>query len=273
MSSNVALKESFLILEIDMNQQKKSLYPQTQDTLFTQLEHSILATYLGTHTPRGVVKIDPLDFIDCEDTVGIAPKSNYSGEAGKYLIPNAVARIVLHAIQPRLPNFRYITDDGPVVCRDHRWERKSKLHLSPRHLLKINWAFSGPGIPWYEQYHLCYIPLYCLYIVTLSHDSPDVFGYNDIVIGHFVHNIQKTEIEAGRIIRNWWWDHSRQGGQRFEQIIKEGLISADEANFWADEIWEEEKDDDDQDWTPIELEMAESSGLPLEEIREWLECH
>ena len=30
--------------------------------------------------------------------------------------------------------------------------------------------------------------LYNVFVVTASHDSTDVFGYNDIVIGHFVHN-------------------------------------------------------------------------------------
>lgn len=112
-----------------MKKTKKSLYPQTQDTLFTQLEHSILATYLGANTPKGIIRLDPNDYIDSENTGGIAPIRDYAEEAGEYLISNAVARIALHAIQSRLPNFRLLTDQGPVVCRNHLWERKSKLHL------------------------------------------------------------------------------------------------------------------------------------------------
>ena len=136
-------------------------------------------------------------------------------------------------------------------------------------LLHINWAFSGPGIAWPEQYHLCYVPIYGRYVVTASHDSTDVFGYNDIAIGQFKDNIKSTAHHAGDSIKSWWRKQANEGGERFVEIISEGLIKKNEAEMWANEIWIE--NEDEEDWTPIELEMAQASGLPLEEIREILE--
>ena len=64
---------------------------------------------------------------------------------------------------------------------------------------------------------------------------------------------------------------ANEGGERFVEIISEGLIKKNEADIWANEIWI--KSEDEEDWTPIELEMAQTSGLPLKEIREILdEC-
>ena len=122
-------------------------------------------------------------------------------------------KIILDGLQKMLPNFRYYENESKVSSRKDHSLRKSKLHLRPMHLLHINWAFSGPGIAWPEQYYLCYVPIYGRYVVTASHDSADVFGYNDIVIGQFKHNMKarsscrrhyKKLVKAGlmRVVRD-----------------------------------------------------------------------
>ena len=62
---------------------------------------------------------------------------------------------------------------------------------------------------------------------------------------------------AKSIIKKWWSKQASQSQERFEEVYAEGVFSADEAEDWADEIWGES---DTEDWSPIELELAESSG-------------
>ena len=214
----------------------KVLYPQTQDTLFTQIEHSIFAEFFGVHTPRGIIKIPPLAYADSNEENGIVPLSDHHGEIGEHCLSNAVARIILDGLQKMLPNFQYYENESKVFSRKVHSLRKSKLHLRPMHLLHINWAFSGPGIAWPEQYYLCYVPIYGRYVVTASHDSTDVFGYNDIVIGQFKHNIKSKDHHAADIIKSWWRKRANEGGERFVEIISEGLIKKNEADMWANEI-------------------------------------
>ena len=238
--------------------------------LYTDIEHSILSVFLGNHEINTQDLTNPYDFVDLEDTGGITPQTSCYGEKEKYCLSSAVARIALHSIQNTLPQFRYISHEEILEIRKISWQRNSKLHLRPKHLLEINWATSGPGFPWPESYHLCFIPIYNRYIVTASSDCPDVYGYTDIVIDSFLAEQADSQKLAKSIIKKWWSKQAAQSQERFEEVYAEGVFSADEAEDWADEIWGES---DTEDWSPIELELAESSGLPLKEIREWLECN
>ena len=70
---------------------------------------------------------------------------------------------------------------------------------------------------------------------------------------------------AKSIIKKWW---SKQAAnlRKDLEVYAEGVFSADEAEDWADEIWGES---DTEDWSPIELELAESCGLPKEIRSGW----
>jgi hypothetical protein len=66
---------------------------------------------------------------------------------------------------------------------DRRAHRK--VELSPRHLLTINWADSGPGFSWPVAYYAVYVPGFDRTVVTASGDSPETFGACDVAVGHF----------------------------------------------------------------------------------------
>jgi hypothetical protein len=111
------------------------------------------------------------------------------------------------------------------------------VRLTPEFLFQINWADSGPGVSWPESYHFTPIFGYGRCVVTMSHDSPDVFGCADLAIGWF--GVQERKLNGvRRIISDWWRAHGDGSAElRWSCVWKEGLVSAEEANEWADEVW------------------------------------
>jgi len=125
-----------------------------------------------------------------------------------YALENAVARLVLEGIQDRLPQWATRDKEGDVIFGWNILPKTNrKLSFAPQCLFGINWANSGPGFSWPEEYYLAYVPLYDRFVVTASQDSPDVYGYTDIAIGHFADNISDVISAAGEQIRNNWSEH------------------------------------------------------------------
>ena len=161
----------------------------------------------------------------------------------------AVAQILLHRSQGGLPQWGCVSKDGKVVRGREKLKRPKDaepLTLHPQLLLCINWADSGPGVSWPESYHITRIPGLDQYIVTASRDSTDAWGCTNHAIGFCDANVPIKKA-AREIITNYW---SKQAGDwdqaRWAYLLDEGLISRNEANSWADEIWpetEEESDD------------------------------
>jgi hypothetical protein len=92
-------------------------------------------------------------------------------------------------------------------------------------------------VSWPESYHLTHIFGYDRWVVTMSQDSTDVWGYTDLAIGWFGVHEEKRE-GVRRVISDWWraqGDGSEQA--RWTAVWKEGLVSEEEANDWADEVW------------------------------------
>src|SRR5215813_5691464 len=85
----------------------------------------------------------------------------------------AVAQILLHHVQDRLPQWAAITSDGELVTnrRRHARHKDARLQFNPRLLFEINWATSGPGYEWPEAYHVTSVPGFEKYISTASRDG------------------------------------------------------------------------------------------------------
>ena len=210
-----------------------------QTPLYTEIEHTILSNYLGVPTLATAESVDPLCFLDQQDTGGITLTSTEYGDQESYMESNAVARIGLHAIQTRLRAFLSWDENGSCFARTHDPKRHSKLAIKPQHLLEINWADSGPGFSWPEQYNLCFLPLYDLYIVTGSQDSPDVYGYCDVTIGHFEAPVSELKAKAASFIQKWWKGQAENGQDRWQEVWCTGLFTEADAEAWADKIWED----------------------------------
>ena len=98
----------------------------------------------------------------------------------------AVAQVLLHGVQHRLPNWGGWDATRFVLARAYcRRAAGQTLALVPQHLFTINWADSGPGLSWPEAYHLVYIPGYERCVVTASRDGDDLWGCTDHAIGFF----------------------------------------------------------------------------------------
>jgi hypothetical protein len=158
----------------------------------------------------------------------------------------AVAQILLERVQDRLPQWAAVTNDGIQLARpilDRRAHRK--VELSPRHLLTINWADSGPGFSWPVAYYAVYVPGFDQTVVTASGDSPETFGACDVALSHF--GPEETLLQGSGAIIRWDWSNQRIEceQQRWQYLFAAGLVSEAEANAWADEVWLDHDDTSD----------------------------
>ncbi|MBK9246091.1 MAG: hypothetical protein IPM30_14855 [Burkholderiales bacterium] len=152
-------------------------------------------------------------------------------------LQNAVARICLTEIQDRLPQWSCGKEDGIVMARPPI-ERGDRLltPLKPQHLMCINWADSGPGFSWPEEYHVTYLPGFDRYVVTASVDSPDVHGVTDWAIGWFSGKADVLR-SSKRLVARWWRNQRDNGQGRWAYLFDAGLISVEEAEQMGDRVW------------------------------------
>lgn len=97
----------------------------------------------------------------------------------------AVARIALEHVQAWLPNWLTRNVDGELVqCRQTRpSSRFRKVLLKPRHAGRREGFGAGPGMGWFMDYYVTWIPLFDRFVVTESDDDGE-----DRAIGHFRSN-------------------------------------------------------------------------------------
>ena len=207
--------------------------------LYDPVELAILCDWLGRTRP------DELADIDLTATMQIELKqagpvrllqADYTDH--ETALANAVARIALNAIADRLPQWMASKTSGEVVFgRKHQPRRGLTVDPLPRFLLTINWADSGPGYSWPESYHATFLPGLDCFVVTLSADSPEVYGYTDLALGHFPTSAD-FDNEVERIICEFWTDHTDADPDRaWKEVWGEGLISAGSAYYWREQIW------------------------------------
>jgi len=105
-------------------------------------------------------------------------------------IEAAVAATVLRAVWNRLPQWgAWSPETGGLLGRQKPQftaQEKRKISLLPRRVLSINWANSGPGYSWPNEYNVTWLPIYNYYVLTVSADSPEgLGGYTDLAISAF----------------------------------------------------------------------------------------
>ena len=220
------------------------------EQIFHPIEHAIICEWLGVSPPEIAADIDIRAHLDGPEDGPITLASDYSGEPGYYAVQNAVARLVLSGIQKRLPQWAAFYEDHVVWGREYSKKTPRKVDFLPRFLFSINWANSGPGYSWPVAYNLAWLPIYDIYIVTESADSPDTFGYCDRALGWFG---QDKSIEQGAkdvISLDWINQHLDGQQEHWEDFLDAGIISCASATEWADEVWkdaDEEYEEDDED--------------------------
>jgi hypothetical protein len=214
------------------------------EQLFHPIEHAIICEWLGIEAPPAAKGIDIWTQIDGPEDGPITLKKDMSGNLGEFTHRNAVARLLLEGIQKHLPQWVTFYSDHTVWGREYTQKTPRKIDLLPQFLFEINWANSGPGFSWPEQYHATYLPGYHYYIVTASQDSPDAYGYEDIAVGYFEAG---TPLEAGcrQVLINWWCEHGKDPERRWEAFWRPGLITEETATQWADMVWIDISEDEE----------------------------
>jgi hypothetical protein len=207
--------------------------------LFTPDEHAILAEWFERRPPAVAEDIPPDEAIS---RLGFDKETHFYRR-----IDAAVAFIVLERAEQRLPQWSAIRDDKLILGRERRGASKipnRKVLLQPRHLFTINWADSGPGYSWPTAYYVTWLPYYDRYVVTASADCPDAFGYCDFALGAFGID---TPIEEGarKIICADWYDQKGWGQQRWAYLFSTELISKQQAEAWAEQVWPSERSEEE----------------------------
>jgi hypothetical protein len=94
-------------------------------------------------------------------------------------------------------------------------------------------------------YYVAWLPYYDRFVVTASADCPEGFGYCDFAIGSFGVG---TPVKEGvrKVICDDWHDQRVREQQRWAYLFDVGLISNEEANAWADDVWPTESDEEEE---------------------------
>lgn len=173
---------------------------------------------------------------------------SYDGFGEYNTVANAAARLALQSIADRLPQWARVDEAGVVhFARAPITLRPSTIRLMPRFLIEINWADTAPGMSWPEAYHATYLPGFDVYVVTLSADSPEAYGYSDLAIGTFSAG-ESFDKSVRNVIYKWWTDCCPHDDpdSAWQYVVIGGEISEDEAKDMARQIWGTEEDDDEK---------------------------
>jgi hypothetical protein len=211
--------------------------PKTTEQYFHPVEHLILSEYFGVEPPDCARQEGVEELLEKYSRTFISLKPDESGETTEN--DNAVARLLLHHIQESLPQWASIclTTGEISFGRDFEEPKENHISLLPQHVFGLNWADTAPGISWPVEYYVTFVPYYERYVVTGSEDSPDASGYCDLPIGHFGSDIPLLEGVKEVICADWREMLEDGGQQRWAESWFGALISSDESERWADEVW------------------------------------
>ena len=159
-------------------------------------------------------------------------------------VAHAVATLALSRVQERLPQCGVVNDQGRLTLTRQAFPRwRADIVVLPQFLFMINWADSAPGISWPESYFATYLPVFDRFIVTASQDCPDMRGVTDLAIGSFA--ADRDLVTGAREVISAWWAMQRDHDQdRFAYVWSEGRVALEQANHWADTVWETSEDED-----------------------------
>ena len=210
------------------------------------LEHAYLCDYLVLERPDCARAINPLApeeldaVLDHDEYVSdgiFRLRPGCDGECNAWTVPNAIARMALNHHQRELPQWGCSSEDGVVMARHYEGRSLRRAVFEPVFLLMINYADSGPGFSWPETYHAVLFPHYDVYIVTASQDSPEVRGYVDEAIGFFPGDVDILEGVKPILCKTWPGEIEPEPEHAWESVWREGLIDAETAYAWRDELF------------------------------------
>jgi hypothetical protein len=222
----------------------------TQDGLFTDAEHAVLAKWFRQREPASAA---PVKLDDALAQLGFAERCEpYTRTAA------AVAHILLEAIEDRLPVWACMRGDDLIQSRNYREPQQKprrRAALLPSGLFGINWATSGPGFEWPVFYHLVWTPVYERFVVTASADCPDAFGYADFALGHFARGDDVGQSVAEIIKLDWTMQRDECSQERWEALIRTGLVKEAAVYRLADQVWPQDEDEEE--------DLNDDDGAPL----------
>jgi hypothetical protein len=199
-------------------------------------EVSILRAYFGLKLRKGDPPLESL-YADEETTGPIRLWTDVGDEEPITALSNAVARICLTDAQERLPQWAVVDVRGNTILARPQFERADRLlPLEPERLLCINWADSGPGFSWPEDYYVTFLPGFGRYVVTASSDSTDSYGVTDFAIGFFGKN-EDIVPACQAIVQQWWQQRADDGHSAWEYLFNEGLIDEEAAEEMRASAW------------------------------------
>ena len=244
--------------------------------IFKPVEHAVLARFLRRPKllPEWAAEVDldelPREGWD-ESAQGIAPLKPINDPN---VLENTAARIALAPIQHRLPQWTgFNLSSKPVLGRTLRAFPLRKATSLPLLLFGINWATSGPGFDWPEQYHVTWIPHYNEYLVTASSDSTGVHGFEDIALGSFAPSSKRgaDKKSIGDIISGHW-HHLLWHGQEtaWESLWRCGAIGHKLPFKWRDEVWPPEAEESEEAQESEEVEESKEED-PVDQNAEPLD--
>jgi hypothetical protein len=154
-----------------------------------------------------------------------------------------VAEIVLATIQEKLPKGLSISEDGAAVVGRKTWKLPVRMRsdvMYPVHLFEIDWENRQQGISWPEVYYATYLPGYNVYVVTISMDSSELYGYADLAIGFFpVEDAAFMTQKASEVVRAWWkYLHEERNKPVWKAFVTSGLIDSEMAYHMREEEWD-----------------------------------
>jgi hypothetical protein len=216
----------------------------TRADLFLPEEHRVLSAWLG---------VEPL--ADLPDSLSLDMSFNALGFEQEPTVHTqgdaAVASILLERVQDQLPQWAFVREGNVTLSRIlHERRAIRAVELTPRRLLLVNWATSGPGFEWPEVYFMTYVPLYDVHVVTGSFDGDDCWGFTDIALGHFPAG---GDLRHGseRIIRDEWAQLRSENDQPQWEYCEKGFIDSERALELADEIWADVEEGEEETETFI----------------------
>lgn len=155
---------------------------------------------------------------------------------------NKVAEIALSTIQEKLPKGFSIREDGSAVAGRKTWKLSVRMRADlvfPVHIFDIERDDSRPGMSWPEVYYATYLPGYDFWVVTVSIDSDEIFGYSDLALCYFrIDENSGLEASVEKAVTSWWqYLNEEKQKPEWKAMTKPGLIDAVKACQLREDEW------------------------------------
>lgn len=166
------------------------------------------------------------------------------GEAPVCDLSEAVGRLCLASVQEHLPQWASCSADGDLLLARKPFGGPDRTFtpLEPARLLCINWADSGPGFSWPEDYFVTLLPGFGRYVVTASADSTDSYGVTDFALGWFRASEDRLA-GSERLLLRWWRRAASSDSGPWAYLFDTGLIDAEEAYRLRRCVWADSDDE------------------------------